>query len=560
MTAYGALPARAAATADFEFIFSNGEVFSGSTGGGDASIPHEFFDDYYGGHENVPFEHESLTLHVSCSESFPGGWASSGNPFPNQTDHPDWHIASYTIQRTLGGGQIRNCAETFDPGSIKVVKNTTPETSELFSFDLHGDIPPDPGTNGTDWDAYDDSQDVAGNGGMYTWTELETGEYTLSEDTGENPGDYEFESLTCVSTFSGFGYSTDGASASFDLHGGETVTCTFTNATDELPPEPGRIIVEKEVTEGSDTSQSFVFSASYDGDGFSLADGESDDSGELAAGTYSVSETVPAGWSLESATCDDQSDPSEISLQEGETVTCTFVNDELPPEPGRIIVEKEVILGDQTQAFTFVTTGFDLADNTLAHGESSSSGDLSPGSYGVSETLPSEGGWSLDSASCDNGDDPSDITLDEGDVVTCTFINSQPEVQASVLVTVDGSCTTNDDGSGTGTVTVVVSVDGGATVVIKSGADTIATFTEDGSVEVPIGQTYTWEATPSEGFEFPPGFVSSGTVDVVDCTEVLPFTGIDTERLLGLSILLLGAGVMLVVASRGRGKGKHSQG
>ena len=550
MTAYGALPARAAATADFEFVFSNGEVFSGSTGGGDAPIPHEFFDDYYGGHENVPFEHGSLSLHVSCSETFPGGWASTSNPFPVQTTHSDWHIASYNIQRTLGGGQIRNCAETFDPGSIKVIKNTTPETSALFSFDLHGDIPPDPGTNGTEWDSYDDSQNVAGDGGMYTWTGLETGEYTLSEDIGSNPDDYDFESLTCTSTMSGFAYQTDGASASFDLHGGERVTCTFNNESDEPEPEPGTIIVKKVVTEGSDTSKSFVFTASYDGDGFSLKDGESNNSGDLDAGTYSVSETVPAGWSLQSATCDDQSDPSAISLQEGETVTCTFVNHELPP--AEIIVEKVVTLGDQTQQFEFVTTGFTLADNTLAHGESSSSGDIDPGTYAVSENLPLEGDWEIVSATCDNGDDPSEITVDHGDVVTCTFTNLQQEVAASVLVTVGGSCTTNEDGTGTGTIDVTMSVSGGATVAIKSGNTTVGTLTDDGTVTVPIGQTYTWEATPNEGFEFPAGFVSSGTVTVEDCTETLPLTGIDSDRLFGISILLLGAGAMLVFTSRRR--------
>ena len=49
-------------------------------------------------------------------------------------------------------------------------------------------------------------------------------------------------------------------------------------------------------------------------------------SGDLAAGTYSVSETVPTGWDLTSATCDDGSDPASIGLAAGETVTCTFNN------------------------------------------------------------------------------------------------------------------------------------------------------------------------------------------------------------------------------------------
>ena len=39
-----------------------------------------------------------------------------------------------------------------------------------------------------------------------------------------------------------------------------------------------------------------------------------------------MSETVPTGWDLTSATCDDGSDPASIGLAAGETVTCTFNN------------------------------------------------------------------------------------------------------------------------------------------------------------------------------------------------------------------------------------------
>ncbi|MCP6259249.1 hypothetical protein NL429_30380, partial [Klebsiella pneumoniae] len=47
---------------------------------------------------------------------------------------------------------------------------------------------------------------------------------------------------------------------------------------------------------------------------------------DLAPGTYDAAETVPTGWNLDSATCDDGSDPSSIGLSGGETVTCTFTN------------------------------------------------------------------------------------------------------------------------------------------------------------------------------------------------------------------------------------------
>ena len=67
------------------------------------------------------------------------------------------------------------------------------------------------------------------------------------------------------------------------------MTCTFTNA------KGGWITVVKQTIPDGDP-QSFSFSASYDGDGFSLCDGQSSKSGDLEPGTYSVSETVAAGW------------------------------------------------------------------------------------------------------------------------------------------------------------------------------------------------------------------------------------------------------------------------
>ncbi|MCH7900255.1 MAG: hypothetical protein IH818_05040 [Acidobacteria bacterium] len=131
---------------------------------------------------------------------------------------------------------------------------------------------------------------------------------------------------------------------------------------DEPPAESGKIIVKKEVTEGSATDQSFVFTTDYSSD-FSLKDGESNDSGDLVAGSYTVSETVPDGWQLKSETCSDGSDPSSISLQEGETVTCTFENHEIPDEvsPTSIVSTTTTIVSTTVEVSveTLPFTGFE---------------------------------------------------------------------------------------------------------------------------------------------------------------------------------------------------------
>ncbi|HEY5999657.1 MAG TPA: SdrD B-like domain-containing protein [bacterium] len=126
---------------------------------------------------------------------------------------------------------------------------------------------------------------------------------------------------------------------------------------------PGRIIVQKvTVPEGAPALQ-FGFTASYNAAGFQLANGQSNDSGDLVAGTYSVAETMPlpANWTLESAVCDDQSPVGAISLQAGETVTCVFTN-RYTPTPG-IRIDKtasplEVYPGDPvTYTYTVTNTG-----------------------------------------------------------------------------------------------------------------------------------------------------------------------------------------------------------
>ena len=94
--------------------------------------------------------------------------------------------------------------------------------------------------------------------------------------------------------------------------------------TDTL--ERGKIIVDK-VTDPSGHLQEFEFVPSWDINTFFLADADTPyDSGPLLPGTYSVSEIVPAGWTLTNAECDDGSDPNDIGLDPGETVIVTFTD------------------------------------------------------------------------------------------------------------------------------------------------------------------------------------------------------------------------------------------
>lgn len=105
--------------------------------------------------------------------------------------------------------------------------------------------------------------------------------------------------------------------------------CLLPNPPTPVPPPPppstGRIVVAKETTPDGST-QTFEFTASWSTGGFTLSDGGRHTSTELSPGTYAVSEQLPSGWSQQSAVCSDGSPVSAVSLEESETVTCTFVN------------------------------------------------------------------------------------------------------------------------------------------------------------------------------------------------------------------------------------------
>jgi hypothetical protein len=227
-----------------------------------------------------------------------------------------------------------------------------------------------------------------------------------------------------------------------------------------------KIIVQKVTVPSPDpTGTSFSFSASYDADGFSLKDGESNNSGDLNPGTYSVSETVPANWSLTSATCSDGSDPSAIDLGPAETVTCTFTN---TLQKGAITVTKTRKHaadgpGPHPQAgVTFTVDG--VSHVTDANGQACFD-DLSLGSHNVVETLPA--GYSADgplskavdvdnAATCAGGGGES-VSFSNTPLTNISItVNSQVDGGTASTITCDnggpnGSTDANGDGTASAT-------------------------------------------------------------------------------------------------------------
>ncbi len=105
---------------------------------------------------------------------------------------------------------------------------------------------------------------------------------------------------------------------------GDTKECTITNT------ELGKIIVIKEINL-EENQTSFNFDSSYYENSFSLSGGQSNESGYLIPGNYSVTEETTEGWNLTDSYCSNQDSPSAITLSAGQTVTCTFTNEFVEP-------------------------------------------------------------------------------------------------------------------------------------------------------------------------------------------------------------------------------------
>ncbi|NEZ02526.1 hypothetical protein G4Y73_00010, partial [Wenzhouxiangella sp. XN201] len=239
------------------------------------------------------------------------------------------------------------------------------------------------------------------------------GNYSSTETV---PANWKLTGISCNDGNSSGDVGT--ATANFVLDPGETVACVFTNT------QGGSITVEKQ-TLPNGSPQAFAFAGDVAG---SLADGNSITI-LVDPGTYTSTETVPAGWDLTSIVCDDSDSTGNIgtatatfNVSADEAVRCVFTN----TERGTIIVENQTIPGGSLQSFSF--TG-DAAGNLIDDGQIIVD-NLAPGNYSSTETVPE--GWKLTDIVCNDADSTGDIgtatanfVFDAGETVTCVFTNTQ---------------------------------------------------------------------------------------------------------------------------------------
>ena len=247
---------------------------------------------------------------------------------------------------------------------------------------------------------------------------LNPGSYSVSESSQAG---WDLTALTCSDPDNKT--IVNEPAANIQLASGETVVCKFTNAK-----KKGSIIIQKHSVGGDGT-----FSFGGDLGSFNLQTANSTASktfGNLAAGSYSVSENSLTGWKFTSLTCSDPNNKTtvydssaKIKLSDGETVTCVFTN----TKKSKIVIYKKT--GDDNDNCSF---SGDLGSFNVP--TSGGNGDkifdnLDSGSYHITES-PS-GKWSPNSVICAGtggtitGKTGVTLQLGPGQTVDCTFSDTK---------------------------------------------------------------------------------------------------------------------------------------
>ncbi len=265
---------------------------------------------------------------------------------------------------------------------------------------------------------------------------------------------------------------TDGGFLYQDGMGTNTLTVT----------PPGTIIVEKQ-TLPDGAMDSFSFTGDAAG---SIQDGQQITVANLVPGTYTSTETVPAGWVLTSIACDDANSSGNLgmaratfNLEAGETVTCTFTN----AQPTQVGFSKS-FLPDTIGPGSTSTLRFDI-DNTASAVAASALDFTDNLPAGLTVANPANA-----SATCTGGTITATagtgvISYTGGSVAAGIACTVQVDVGAGtdgVYVNTSGDLTSSSGNSGTASATLTVNDDGdGVPGIVEDGAPNGGDGNNDGT-------------------------------------------------------------------------------
>ncbi|MCK9364848.1 MAG: hypothetical protein M0P74_14775 [Syntrophales bacterium] len=353
-------------------------------------------------------------------------------------------------------------------GTITIVKDASPDDTQPFFFTF--------GNSGGSFVLDDDGDNTNTYMNHTTLASLAPGYWTFTENdvTGWN-----LTGISCTTptgaTFGAAVVDLAGRTVTVNLAGGDNVTCKFTN-TEQPTSSPDLSVTKTCAVNGvqtvlctvtvtnngsaesvspitlTDIATGAPADATFNGGGGSLPISCTPGAGPVlpinCTANVSLlptesqnaffSFTLPQGGTFTNCATVSQGDvatPSETDTTNNTNI-CTTIT--VPPPattPGAIIIVKNASpQGTKIFHFDGGSLGtWDLSDDPLQPLLKSKTFTVNPGAYAVSETGLT-GGWSQTSATCSNGSPVSAIQVGPGDVVTCTFTNTQPDQGTLVIV------------------------------------------------------------------------------------------------------------------------------
>jgi Ca2+-binding RTX toxin-like protein len=407
-------------------------------------------------------------------------------------DDPNGGTNGYTNGALLdmSAGETITCTFTNTPttGDINIHQTTVPQDPTSFQFS--GDLGPfslaDDGNEATDgtWRDF-------GTQGLTAGTYVETQGFL----DGWNVSD-----ISCNDPDGGTTVDLANRKITFDLDGGETIDCTYT----DQPTAPTKGNVQFTVDTVPDNGVDVSFSGGIGS--FTLDDdGNPDDTytnwKELAnvdAGSYTETVSVPAPFQVSNVVCDDPGTTTStnngtgtvnLDLDPTESITCNVTVTQAV-QHNQVNISLDSVPNDPVDvAFDFGSvltfTLDDDADGTHTNGEEYNDMDLGP--WSLVAHIPS--GWRVSDFTCSDPDNGSTvdkanakatIDLDAGETINCK-LTIEPIPAPPPAPTCNGLVATIVGKPGATTIRgtdgndVIVDLDGANRIDARGGNDTICT-------------------------------------------------------------------------------------
>ncbi|MBL7941116.1 MAG: hypothetical protein JNM00_00005, partial [Flavobacteriales bacterium] len=258
---------------------------------------------------------------------------------------------------------------------------------------------------------------------------VSAGNYTLTESGG--PAGYTQTGITCS------GSDVNGADG-LTLLPGETVTCTFANNDNA----PGLTLLKTVVSDNGGTALDTAWTLNAAGPTpISGVEGAAAVTGAtVSAGNYTLTESGgPSGYTQTGLSCSGAADTDltdGLTIALGETVTCTFTNNDIAPT---LTLVKTVVNDNGGLAldtnWTLSTTG-PTAISGIEGAPAVTNATVDAGNYTLGESGPAN--YTQTGIACSGSDanGADGLTLLPGETVTCTYTNNDVAAVLTLLKTV----------------------------------------------------------------------------------------------------------------------------